>query len=425
MFKSYKDYSDRLDTFLAKNDLTEKYEQCRISGIETMISKFDMSSSEDMKQLAFLMWMSKDDFEILLNTYRIPIDLEYVKKMILSDIPCAKMTGRLEANFNKSLPFYDWLKFVGQYTNSQTIYNECLDILYAMPEKLEGLILHPPQVAHLMSYNKHVDTSNNKYKEENKDMLEDSTMAIDKLEVFNHAIYQPRPVQSRQYERYKTEIEKIYCDMTNSETDTVLGCICFANFVLRSVSFEFDIERVRSNSRSNLSNVALETIRQHLQDVSQCEPKINPLTISEQVEETLRFLTKENEKGIDRILSHACIYLSDRESGVETLEKRLLIEIYERQITTTNSRVTHNFIRMVAEYGRLWIAKFLIEKRCSFRNLPKYGTQGHSWVLENKQVKEILEEEVKDYWGFGAQWKQQRIKDKRALLVYLSDNKLL
>jgi hypothetical protein len=369
--------------------------------------------------------MSIKDFETLLNTGKLKIDLDYVKKVILEDIPRIRITGRLEGTSNRSLSYYNCLKFIGQFTNSQQVYDQCLDILYAMPENLEGPIFNPVQVLHFLGFNTHVDTSKNKYKEETKEMLASWSLSINKSGSFRDSIYLPNPSQEREYERYKVEIESIYYDMTNSETDQFLGCICFASYILQNRTWEFDFHKVNFKFRSNLTDIALKTIHQHLLDVYECNPTVVNTDIMIKVEETLRFLSPKNTIGIIYLFGNICSEISNEKSEHESFEKRLLIEIYERKIVSPDSKLSHNFMREVAESGRLWILKFLIEKGCPIKNLPKYGVTGQFWVLENKQIRQILEEKVEDPYGFGKDWIEQMRKDKLTVLTYLLTNNLL
>ena len=473
-FKCYKEYKSKLECWLEKNYLTEAFKARQLAALQIMISKLNFTKCQDVKQLAFMMWMLPEEFEILLNTGKTPINLVHMKKIILETPPAIHITGFLSGDFNDSLPYYDCLKFIGQFTNSQTVYDDCLEILYAMPEKLVGPILDPFEVGHLFGYNKHVDTSKNKFKPESKEILDSWTVTIDKADSFKHSIYQPNPTQDREYDRYKSEIKEIYLGMMKpviyvsdgtlkltgseigSDISKLTSCICLLSHVLVSFGFAFNFGNLVSRNVFDLSSETLEIIRQHLLDVSQCEPFPKDQTIKLQndkvVEETFRFLTKENERGVDRVLSNACIWISDelntqlekasrgeleiepnnksdmelqKRIEIDGVKKILLEQIYERGLADANSKVSHNFMRMAAEDGRLWVVKYLIGKGCPVKDLPKHGHENRPWIRENRQIRDILEEKVNDPCGFGKVWQKERTKDKLRVLAYLEANNLL
>ncbi len=396
-FADFEDYDKRLRLYLEKNDLKSRFEKCRLDGIKKMVSKFDLSTYTDTNQLAFLMWMLKSDFEEILNDGFLlsKLDLDTFGKKISECTPSLHIggfhgltpLGGFSATSKETLPYYDCIKFIGQFTNQQKIYDKCLEILESMPGKLTGPILDPPQVMYLMNYNRHVDTSKNKFRQK--------IGYMDKHHSFHYSIYQPDPSHESECNRYKKDLQQSYHDIAS---DDACGVLCLMNSIVHShyhvVKNLDDIKfRCRIKMSDNVSDAVYQALL-NLSDVSDDEllyfetpsDQDKNKALQKIINDKLRFITKgdNNDTDIDDIFMDAYIYVSDDEYETEVVKRDTLIQLYERGIVEANSEFSHNLMREAADYGRLWLVKFLIEKGCPTKNLPKYGACNH--LLESRQL---------------------------------------
>ncbi|XWV25373.1 hypothetical protein QJ856_gp0391 [Tupanvirus deep ocean] len=428
-FTDFSDYDNKFHCYLVKNNLVEKVKMLQLAGIKEMVNKFDMFSHEDVNQLAFLMWMLIKYFKTLLNDGYLleKIDLDFFEKQITNVIPELNITGFSgctplggpRGHSSDSLPYYDCIKFIGQYTRQQDIYDKCLKILEALPIKLKGPILDPPEVLYLMQYNKHVDTSKNKHKQKVRPM--------NKIHSFKYSIYQPNPSHQRQYDRYKKDIQQAYYDVALN-VDPV-GMVCLTNQLVHTHYHVIkDTNNIRFLSKININNTAYQSIAQILREINEQTVIINENQNSQKkfnrikkiINKTLRFISKDDESEIWDIFINAFIYVSDKDYDKEILKRDMMIELYERGLVDPNSKLSHNLMRNAADNGILWIIKYLISKGCITKNLPEYGSW--KWDLESRQLKDILEKEVKDYHNYGKKWVQEKTKAKLNVYNYLVQN---
>lgn len=438
-FNDFTDYDNKLAQYIKQEGIQHAFTQTKLEGVREMVKQLNMKKSTDVDQLAFLMWMLKDTFITLLNDEDFLLDyinLNYFEQIILGSTPalnivgfagCTPLGGPVGSS-NQSLPHYDCIKFIGQYTNKQSAYDKCLQILEAMPSKLEGPIKDPPVIMYLMNYNQNanIDTSNNKFK------TKPQGSHIDKLHDFNYSIYNPDPSHERQYNRYKVDLQRSFKQLTATNE---IATLCLMNAMVHS--HYHVIKNTESISRfySKINDRPLE------KSVEQLLVKISDMpTMKHEKEETkeefmesikstinkkLRFLDKTDYTEMWSIAINAFVYVSDDEYEKQSniIKRETLIELYEKQLIEPNCKFSHNLMREAVNHGRLWLVKFLISKGVPTQNLPQWGSW--PWTLESQQLSDILLESVKDHSGFGTAWVNKRTQDKKYVYDYLLEHDYL
>jgi hypothetical protein len=429
-FTNFSDYENKFHSYLKKNDLVEKFQICRLDGIKEMVNKFDLSNYVDVDQLVFLMWMLMKDFRKLLNNGYLmkKINLDFFEKQLTGNTPELNITGfagctplgGLRGCSSDSLPYYNCIKFIGQFTKQQDVYDKCLAILEALPTKLSGPILDPPEVMYLMNYNKYVDTSKNKQKQK-------VSYTMNKIHSFNYSIYQPDPSHQKQYNRYKKEIQQAYYNI--AVRGDPVGLVCLVDRLINSHYHIIEnTDGIRYLSEIDINSTMYESIVQIIREIDSQIVTINEeeicqkrnAFIKKKINNKLRFISKDDGSEIMSIFIEAYVFVSDEQYDKEILKRDMFIELYERELVDPNSKLSHNLMRHAADSGVLWIIKYLIGKGCITKNLPEYGSWKGS--LESQQLKDILEEKVKDYSNYGEKWVQKRTKAKLNVYNYLMQN---
>ena len=83
-FGNFKDYERKTISYLHQKNLLKSFEECRINGIKKMIDKFDLTDKSDVKQLAYVLWLLRSEFEQILDDYlmtKINLDM-FAEKII-------------------------------------------------------------------------------------------------------------------------------------------------------------------------------------------------------------------------------------------------------------------------------------------------------------------------------------------------------
>lgn len=440
-FHDFSDYERKLASYLNQNDLLESFEECRIMGIKKLVDKFDLTNNSDVNQLAFLMWMLTSEFEKILNEYLIEkIDLCMFEEKLKQNTPKIEITGWAGANplggprgnFQGALAYYDCLKFIGQFTNSQKIYDKCLGILRSMPLKLDGPIMDPPNIIYLMKYNKYVNIDNV------RDISKSSH--LNNHYDFYHSIYKPNPSQEYEYNRYKVDIQQSYYNMAQSgdfvnNKSSSVSYICFLDKIINShwnIIEDMDDFKHQSRLKINISHESRNIIKKILMDISEQNLQNNlvPIqpnedSINKIINNKLRFITSE-EDGIGDIQSifiDAYCYVSDEKYETEILKRKILIELFERKIVDPDSKLAHNLMRNAADNGILWIVKFLVGKGCRTKDLPPYGAW--PWVLESQQLVDILAKDLKIYDSYRKEYIEKKNAARKIVHEYLLNNNLI
>lgn len=462
-FENFIDYDKKLQQYLMQEGMIESFAATKIEGLKGMVANLDMKKSTDVDQISFLMWMLIDEFVILLNNGFLwtVIDLDFFEKILTTNVPALNIVGFAGytplggsiGSSNESLPYYNCIKFIGQYTNEQWVYDKCLRILEALTEKIDGPIKNPPVIMYLMNYNNNsdIDTTKNKFK-----IKSPKWGHIDKLHDFKYSVYNPDPSHERQYNRYKRDLQLSFRRLVNDFGQNV-AAICLADCMVHSHYHVIKDTTSISRFYSKISDSKLESdVEQILIKISDVvmpihipnpnpnpnqnpNPNPSPITkIQHIINEKIRFIDKTDYSKMWSLAIEAFVYVKDSRSGSDNgndngndsdsdsdnnnkesiiLKRELLMELYRRNLAEPNSKFSHNLMRNAAESGRLWLVKFLIMHGVPTRDLPEWGSW--PWVLESKQLADILLEPVKDYSGFGQKWIAERTRDRKNVYDYL------
>jgi hypothetical protein len=435
-FESFHDYKAKLHQYLKNNDLTDQFQKTHLDGLKIMIDAFDMDRPEDVRQVAFLLWMFQDDFVKLLNSGHLlsKIDLDSFKKFILTTYPsihlgdCIGLTplGGFTATLTDTVGYYDCIKFIGQFTDCQDVYDQCLEILEALPIKLEGLLMDPPDIMYLMTYNSNetINTSKNRYKVK-------PNQNINKRQSLKHSAWRIDPSHEHQFNRYLMDFHEVCYAMTQSaSTNNDIKYICLINHMIKShYSIINDTDLIK-NFYANLSDLPFDKLENIIiqidQTILESEQKLNSEAIleSEQklnseaiINSTMKILDKTDETEMISIGIDACVYQD------EELKRDLLIALYERKLADPNSRFSHNLLRNAVKSGCLWLTKFLIEQGVPTRKIPTYNTS--PWNIQSQQLYEILNDGLKEChkkneaWIYGPEWAREKTKKREAVKKYL------
>ena len=440
-FSDFKDYKRKLNYYLNQANLLKSFEECRINGIKKMIDELNLNCYDDVDQLAYLLWSLQSECEQILDEYLLTkINLDVFAEKIKQKLPQVDITGfagatplgGFRASFQGALAHYNCIKFIGQFTKSQEVYNKCLEILGSMPEKVDGPILNPPDIVYLMKFNKNISVSSN-----NK-IYPKILYHLDNHYDFYHSIYQPDPSHEHEYNRYKIDIQKAYYDI--SQNGDYLGYLCLIDRIINShwnVAQSMDSFTHPYRMKVKLSDGAYEIIEKLLVKISEqvlpdieLESKLLVDKVNDIVNEHLRFIISEEEgKGdIRSIFIEAFVYITDNEYDKcekkdTLLKKRLLIELYERKIVDPDGKLSHNLMRDAVENGVLWIVKLLVEKGCRTRDLPAYGSW--PWSQESLQLTDILKDDMKNYCSYPQEYMDKKNSARNKVCEYLLNNYLI
>ncbi|AKI79778.1 hypothetical protein QJ850_gp921 [Acanthamoeba polyphaga mimivirus] len=407
-FTGFSDFERKLKFFVKKNNAYQQFKTCKLNCLKEMINQFDFEKHNDVDQLSYLMWRTPKDFEKLLNDGFLldKIGLDLIANKITKRVPELNIIGfsgftpigGFTASINDSLSYYNCIKFIGQFTNNQEVYDKCLQILEILPSKLKGPIKNPQILMNLMNYNNYVDTSNNKYKK----MIEKKR--FDKYYDFYHSIYCPDPCHNSNYDRYNKDIIRTAHNIA-IQTNNTIDYVFLLTLVIKTYYYmikntndlHFVKKFIPESSIIIISDIICDIDKQvYCENNQEITQKIQS-RINKKINERLRFISK-NDDEIWNIFINAFVYVSDEKYDIEIMRRDLLLEVYKRQLVDIDSKLSHNLMRNAVNSGRLWIVKFLIASGCSTKNLPEYGQW--DWDLESLQLKDILERKLTNRSGF-------------------------
>lgn len=433
-FSDFNDYDNKLECYLQDKGIKKEFTECKLHGIMNMVDKFNLYNLKDVKQLSFVMWKLRKYFiKLLHNGYLLTkINFDMFENKILGYDSTTRVVrhrgmtplGGLEVDIDLKIFYLDCIKFIGQFTNQQEIYEKCLNILENSQKKLSNNHL-PSRIMYLMRYNEYVNVDNNKVTE--------NIFHMDKLSNFYHNVFTIAPSQEEQYERYKFEIMEVYHDIAKFKSSRYsgkakqIGYVCMTDFMVKNYYHVIDdTDRISYHTKMFRSTTLDSIISEILCEISdqvilldeELAARKKERKIKKKIDNNLRFVSSNDKVEILNIFKNAYIYVKDVEYDTEIFERDMLIQLYERGIVDPNSDITYALIRDAVENGVLWIVKFLIEKGCQVRNLPPSGNG-------KKQLHEILTEPVRDDLGFGKEWVAEQTEARINLLNYLIDNRYI
>lgn len=418
---NFKNFKFKIKKFINQNNLDKEYENYKLEVIKSMIDEFNLLLDDDVYQLAFVLWRLQEDSQKLLNNGYLmtKIDLNYFKNQILKNKPSIKPTefrgltplGGFSAQFIGSIQHYDCIKFIGQFTNSQEVYDKCLEILELMPKKLSGLLKDPHKVMFLMGFNKSVNTINNKHKD---DIIAASSNEDDYYE----SIYSPEPNNEINYEIFHKQLDRLLDLNKKKYKSTRYGNTCYYLCLIDIFNIDhwdfYDNKNFQTRTNITIDDNSYNELGKIMTKISEIQIDKNHQQV---IDNKLRFIRKCDDGDITSIMIGAYVYVTDDKYDKEILKRDLLIQLYERNLVEPNSYRSHYLMREAAERGVLWIVKFLISKGCRTKNLilHKYLDEKHD---DNRQLKEILEKNKYDDTP-------TIIEGKKVVLKYLVENNLI
>lgn len=458
-FSEFDDYTKKLNQYLKTKNLQQKFIETELNAYKIMIDGFNIRKSSDVEQIVFLMWTYPKIFIDLLNSGYLltKLNLKYFKRKILRNIISRNLHESRDILdlTNHCIPYYDCLKFIGQFTNSQPVYDLCLSILEAMPLTLGNFIFNPPSVMYFMNYNQNanIDTSTNKIK------TKPSNERINKLYDFNHTVHHHYHGDEEQYNHSKRNMQFAYNFLINvlndsnceksekSEKSEKIEYICLANYMVHCHYHVIEDTESISTYYSEIDNQFIEKIIEELLiDINNeiiCEIETEEdKSIKESIENNriidseLKLIDKVDYDEMIDIGIKAYIYVSDDKYHKETLKRDKLLAIYERGIAEPNSKFSHNLMREAVKCGILWLVKFLISKGVPTKNIPPYGSPIRNILgddpyessirhKDSLQLNEILNQEIHDYDRIGEEWLNKKIAERNAVRSYLVENDLI
>ncbi|AKI79607.1 hypothetical protein qu_869 [Acanthamoeba polyphaga mimivirus] len=430
-FSDFNDYDNKLKCYLQNKGIEKEFTECKLHGIMNMVDKFNLYNLKDVEQLSFVMWKLRKYFvKLLHNGYLLTrVNFDMFEKKILEYNSTTRVVrhrgmtplGGLEVDIDPKIFYLDCIKFIGQFTNQQEIYDKCLNILENSQKKLSDNYL-PSRIMYLMRYNEYVNVNHNKVTE--------NIFHMNKLSNFYHNVFTITPSQEEQYERYKFEIMEVYHDIARFKSSRYsgqanrIGYVCLTDIMVKNHyhviddtdKISYHTKMFRSTTLDSIiSKILCEISDQIILPDEELAARKTAREIEKKMNNDLRFISKNDKVEILDVFSNAFICVKDIKYDVEILKRDMLIQLYERGIVDPNSDITYDLMRNAAKNGVLWIVKFLIEKGCPVRNLPPSGNG-------KKQLHEILTEPVLDDLGFGKKWVAKQTETRINLLNYLIDN---
>lgn len=383
---------------------SDEYKQAKKKFWYEMVSELKLE--QDIDYIAFLLWAYKSAFINLINEpiLRDKLDLTIIRSKLEQSTPQVEITGFAgatplggwRARFGDNNSYYNCLKFIGQFTNDQSTYDACMDILEHMPRKLPGPILDPPEVLYLMRYNNNTDTSRNTWPKPQG--------YFNKISNFYYSIYKPDPSFESEYNRYKNQSRPIFLRSKDIFAVGYLIRYKYLNGFFQDCLSDPDVISLLTEIKNETAIL-----------------NSNPENIRRKINKKLRFLNPDDTQEIGNIFSDAYIYVSDSKYVTEVIRRQSLIEVYNRKLTTPDSKLSHELIREAADAGCLWIVKFLIDQGASVKDLPNYSRDQWDDSIHTKQLREILTDTVKNPCGFDREYINKKNLARAIVFKYLVD----
>lgn len=387
-FTSLSDYDAKIAKFVKSQNLPNDFlKKCRLEVLEHVILSLNMLNQNDAKQITYLMWKHYEELTILLNQGIIlkKIDLGFFKQYFANNPLTFHSIGA---------QYYDCVKFIGQTTDSQEVYDQCLNILESVMYDTYGI--HTPcEIMYLMNYNfsSQIDTSRNKYKIRNKHS------SIDKLHDFYKSTWSPNPGDEKQNERYKVDMQRAYLSILSSKTNNQM--INVLGLVDQMIHSHYHVinntKQLNHKLCSKINGLPIQQIEQVLLAINEVvlekqDLEFNKIDNEKIIEKKMRFLSETDHQEMTNIGIEASIYVTDENYEKESLRRDTLIELYKRKLAHPDSQFSHNLIRDAVKNGKLWLVKFLIQQGVQTRNIPRYDCYNRSKTYL-QQLDQILKED--------------------------------
>ena len=242
---------------------------------------------------------------------------------------------------NESIPYYNILKFISQYTNSTNIYEKCRQILKSMPEKINGPILNPPDLLFLMQYNQYVG-------------IIDPTLTI-KVEKskFNDTIYQPNPSNERHYHLYLKLRQEYILDFCRKDPDV--------NNYKVLLEYMCESHWSRLSKFEDLKHQVFTKVNLNIDEWKILEKIYNSIDFNEKLKDNYQPIHLNNELSrLDKTdisdMKHIMI------SGVFATSQwqyERMMKLYELKLVDVNDDISYYLLDLSVEYNNTGIINFL------------------------------------------------------------------
>jgi hypothetical protein len=396
-FRDIEDFDAKCWRYLFDKSITcKQYNNYNVLILKRLVSSLTIDRRDDAKFLGVLMWniCSQNMMEIINDGFIIKLD-------IIEGYVCDVTTYGVWKSFD-SYYYYNILKFIGQYTSSQIVYDRCLIMLETLIWELGENVLHenvinPFDMLYLLSFNQNVDTKKNRmtnlYIPGNKEYI--FTKSAYHQELSDMDIIYDKYVVSIQYELYR--MAKLH----NYSSLTMIG---FVRNVVQQHYPIIDIDTMKRSIRVCIDNIPFTNkVIRTLIDMSNTPliPKLNKQSPARSIDDDI----------VDTLVCVMDDYYNKR---------KMLITMYNTKFITPNSSYSHDLLRYAVDQGMLWLVKFLISQGVPTQNLPIYSN--YPRALESLQLFDILNSNPKDRFGYGPHYmnslKQERNKVASYLIKY-------
>lgn len=329
---------------------------------------------KDLDHATLISYMLKRNKDIMISflhegVFRNVINLKHIEIEFLKCIPAIYGKRDWSAKASDTIEYYNILKFLGQYTRSQEVYEACINILLQLMKlvdnkSLPGMIIDYRNMMYLFNFNSNVDTSKNPIKLR--------YTAGDNYKEFNSSIYQPEPNDEYSYRLYTNALQwQTYCIAASSKT-TLSTVLFLKEVVLHGFHETIDSKLISKSVSFPLTSDFLKQIDEALRILSTTEMKedVKSFKIEPEVSvyDILRFVDAKDPKCtvLDDIAHKLICYPSD------TFQKQLFEKLYELKLTSPDSNFSHNIMRHAVYNNRVDLVKYLISQGVKTTDLPTY-----------------------------------------------------
>jgi len=282
--------------------------------------------------------------------------------------------GGMSARFTNNLYHYSCLKFIGQYTKDQQLFEKIIQLLKSMPSKIEGYILSPLDTLFMMKYNRHCkcESLNNIPKPYCKKISK----------TFRGSIFVPEPEQDIQINEfifiYGKEENRISLENINTDIAKFLLSESIVNTSNETIEIQNDNVRTILEKKYNtnfedgtinaITLMILEFVSEKFDNYYDKNQDELLKRVQEKVREEMIFLDKTTTYDFTD-QGHVEIVITDEifQNPIKTFDQMLLLErfyfLFNSGLFEMNSQTTFYYLECGFRYGRLWMVKYLIDEK--------------------------------------------------------------
>jgi hypothetical protein len=316
--------------------------------------------------------------------------------------------------------YYSVLKFIGQFTKHQEIFDMCLSLLTVMSiGNSEGYIYYD-NIPYLLNFNSNVNTENNLFKTNHG------------FKSNYNEFYMPVYNNNKSAYDYGNKIRATLYKLIKINNHSVLSITwfvkCVGDTIARFNERFNDIKDLQYYLNLDEKDEDDRKIIQTCIDISNIEYKVSPEVQKKHckydnhsIDHILSFIDNKicESSDIGDIISDAYTYLNDEEWNGEDYKqiKILIIELYKRKIINNDDYYSHGLLRHTVNNGMFLFTKYLVEIiKIPTRNLPRWNYSFNSLQLIN-----ILNEDC-DIHRYKGKELEKRKENRNKIKQYLIKN---